>query len=659
MKKLVYILCGLMIVMGTSTCDKFLDVNTDPDFATSETTTVDLRLPWIQHYYAYAWGTAGMRSNTIGGLLTQTYNATAANSLLAAWNPDQASCTTIYQNWYIGAAVNIGPMIKKAEETEAWHYVGAGYCMMAMGFMMMLDLHGELPIQEAFKLKTDPVYDDGKTMYELCIGYLDKAIENFSKTQPVSINTKPLSKGDSWNSGDVKKWLKLCYGLKARYMLRLSKKAEFNGDAILAALANAPQSNSDNTSMKHYNISGDQVNFTVSDPYQTNVLWNCVAYGATQRLTRYYVNLLTNKFTGGSGVIDPRMSKLVPAMMKNVKLDASGKIASYGWFRDVGVDMMESDVRRETGPLTSLFATSTDVTTIYTIADDAARSAFYNSMKDNHRTTLNETAKTVTVVYQKGSAYVSSTDYRRAGDTVYVNMRANSLSTSGRSANDMYYYPAAGFDYVGGTGAFYTRPNSDTDFLTYAEMCFIKAEVYFRKGDLANAHTAYKAGIQAHFDRMQIKLNQWKSAGSANPDEMPMDAAEIAAYMSSAAVCQTAANLKMADIMRQKMIAMGFDLENWNDMRRFNYSAGNIGSFGVVYVDYKRPKEFVATSKITGTSPTDLTYWFRRLSQSAHESNYNLTQLKASNKHAMTNPIWSIPVWWDCATDQEYNGYIK
>jgi hypothetical protein len=88
-------------------------------------------------------------------------------------------------------------------------------------------------------------------------------------------------------------------------------------------------------------------------------------------------------------------------------------------------------------------------------------------------------------------------------------------------------------------------------------------------------------------------------------------------------------------------------MQNWNDMRRFNYSAGNIGSFGVVYRDYKRPYEFTATNVMTGTSPTDITYWMRRFNQSAHESNYNNEQLMASNPLAMQDAIWSDPVWWD------------
>lgn len=180
MKKLIHIAFGLALVFGMSSCEDYLDVNTDPDNPVSETVSPQLRLPWIQNYYAYAWGTASMRTNTIAGIMTQT-GGTAANSLLSSWNPAQSSCTTIYQNFYLGAGVNIDPLIEKAETEGAYHYEGAAYCIKAMGFMMMLDLHGELPVQEAFTGKTNPAYDDGKTMYELCMGYLDKAIENFGK----------------------------------------------------------------------------------------------------------------------------------------------------------------------------------------------------------------------------------------------------------------------------------------------------------------------------------------------------------------------------------------------------------------------------------------------------------------------------------------------
>lgn len=639
MKKILYITVCMAFLLGLSSCEDWLNVNVDPDNPNDQSATPEIRLPWIQHYYMYAWGTANTRTSFIAGLLTYT-SSTSASSRLAAWNPLQSSCTTIYQNWFLGAAVNLNPLISKAEEAGAYHYIGAAYCIKAMGFFMMLDIHGEMPYTEALTGKYNPAYDSGDVIYQGCMADLDKAIEYFSMTQEAG--APALSEGDTWNGGDVAKWIKLCYGLKARYLLQVSKKSIFDPAAVLTALQNAPQSNNDNIIMKHFNVVGDATNFTVGDPYQANTTWDAAAYGSSQRATRWYANLLTNSFTGGSGVIDPRMPKLLPAMMKNIELNSSGGIVSYEWARDIGVDMMNSDVRLNSGPLNASYATAARTLT-YAITDDTDRAAFISSSP--HPYTVSGT--NVSVTYPKGSFYVNSTNYKRAGDTVYVNMRANSMSTGGLSVTDMYYYPTTGELAVAGSGTFFARPDSDSDILTYAEMCFIKAEVYLRQGNAPQAHAAYMAGIQASFDRMQTKLNEWKSSGTTNPDQMPMEPADIAAYMASAAVVQTPAALTMADIIQQKIIAMGLNMQNWNDMRRFNYSAGNIGSFGVVYRDYKRPFEFTATNIMTGTSPSDPAYWFRRFSQSPHESNYNNAQLMLSNPLAMQDAIWSNPVWWD------------
>ena len=228
----------------------------------------------------------------------------------------------------------------------------------------------------------------------------------------------------------------------------------------------------------------------------------------------------------------------------------------------------------------------------------------------------------------------------------------------------MYWYfstnDALNAGAVGSTGSFQTRPVSDFEIMTYHEACFIKAEVLFRKGDKAGALAAYKAGIKAHLDYMQKKLTAWKGQGFSNPDMQPMDDAKIAAYLTSDAVCQNAGDLKMSDIMLQKYVAMGCSLENWNDMRRFNYGAGNIKDFGVVYPDFDRSVLFTGTDKLKGTSKDDPKYWPRRWRLPATlELSYNEAQALAINKHAEDTDIWSYPVWWDCATDAEYEGYLK
>jgi hypothetical protein len=121
--------------------------------------------------------------------------------------------------------------------------------------------------------------------------------------------------------------------------------------------------------------------------------------------------------------------------------------------------------------------------------------------------------------------------------------------------------------------------------------------------------------------------------------------------MSSAAVAQTTGQLTMAKIMQQKFIALSFTQQNWNDMRRFDYSAGDIGSYGVVYPDYDRPFEFGATAatKMTGTSKTDPAYWFRRIMLPTAETQYNSINVLLSNSKALALSVWSMPVWWDTA----------
>lgn len=121
----------------------------------------------------------------------------------------------------------------------------------------------------------------------------------------------------------------------------------FNPDAILECLSKAPQSNSDNILVKCYNSSSDVTDYLLQDPVMTNSNWNVAAYGSNQRLSKYYYDLLTNM--RGAGTVDPRMTKIVPAAMCNIKLNADGKVQSYDWLRSVGVDFYGESARLTAG----------------------------------------------------------------------------------------------------------------------------------------------------------------------------------------------------------------------------------------------------------------------------------------------------------------------
>lgn len=661
MKSLKYMMAaGCLLTLGLSSCSDFLDVNVDPDKPNNTTAEVANRVPWIQRMFMYSAGITNYRTSMIAGVLYSTSGTHGPAAV--TWNFAPGTTTSSYQTWFVETAANLNDLYNKAKAENAYHYMAVADIYHALGFMQMLDLYGEIPYTEALGNSPVPAYDDGKTIFNGCVAKLDEAIKLLSEAQPATAT--PLSKGDLMNGGDAQKWLKMAYGLKARFLLKLSKKAEFDPEAILDCLSKGPQSIDDNSVMPCFNSGQDVTDYLMGDPIMTNGNWNCVAYGTTQRITKYYTDLLTDM--RGAGVEDPRYTKIVPAVMTNIKV-VDGKVQSYDWARSKGVDCHGDCERLKAVGWNSIVAptwaaTNKDIT--YDIADATARDKFVSDIQKLHKTTVDGTK--VKVTYQTGSVYVNSTNYAYAGDTAYVSLRSNSKLTGNQTKeeNDVYWYfstnDALNAGAVGSTGSFQTRPVSDFEIMTYHEACFIKAEVLFRKGDKAGALAAYKAGIKAHLDYMQKKLTAWKGQGFSNPDMLPMDDAKIAAYLASDAVCQNAGDLKMSDIMLQKYVAMGCSLENWNDMRRFNYGAGNIKDFGVVYPGMDRSVLFTGTDKLKGTSKDDPKYWPRRWRLPATlELSYNEAQALAINKHAEDTDIWSYPVWWDCATDAEYEGYLK
>lgn len=592
MKKIAYFFIGIFLLWGSTGCDKWLDINTDPNTATNADPSVSSRLSAIQFYTEYAYGSVGSRAAMITGALTRSVSAGNAHNQLCAWGPIQASATTPYQNWFVGAAANLEDLITKAEAEEAWHYIGTAKLIKAFGFMMMVDWYGEMPYTDALGSNLNPVYDDGETIFNGCLADLEEAIGYFKMTQPVTAT--PLSAGDGWNDGDAGKWLKLAYGLKARWLNNLSKKSSlYNPDAILTALTNAAQSNGESTSVRHYNSASDtDRGILVADPLLTSMMYDCVGMNTYFFVTKWYGDLLTNTFTGGSGVLDPRADKLIPSA--HFKINGSLELV-----RSQLVDMITSDIRLNAGPIRATFT--------------------------------------------GGKWTVSTTNPARMGDSVYVIPYSLGAMYTTLTNDDDTYRGSDGR--ILSTGTFYTRADAPTHLMGYPELCFIKAEVLFRKGDAAGALTAYRNGIRAHMELMNEKLVEY--AVTDNTSKRPIAAADIDAFLASPAVAQNAGQLTMAKIMQQKFIACSYSQQNWNDMRRFNYSAGDIGSFGVVYPDFDRPYEFTATTQMIGTIKTDPRYWFRRIMQPTFETDYNSINLAASNAEALKNSIWSLPVWWD------------
>ncbi len=583
----------LLVLTLFSSCSKnWLDINVDPNTPSSTVASVQSRLAWIQHYYLYAQGTAGTRAGFVTQQLT-FMNSTASNSMIAGWNPAAGMSTTPYQFFFVGAGANFKDMEDKATAENAYHYLGALRTIRAMGFMLMTDWYGEMPYTEALGTIITPKFDNGKVIFEGCLADIDKAIEYFNMTQPST--AVPLSAGDSWNGGDVSKWLKLCYGLKARWLNNLSKKsALYKPDEILAALDKAPLAVGESTVISHADDAADNIgDILFADPVKTSIVFNSAGMNINTLLTKWYVDLLTN--FDNKGVEDPRADKLIPW-------------AEFGYpkklVRSKGVDML-SKIRMESGPIASSFNIK-DV-----------------EIESNGRKVAPH------------SWYVNSANTARWGDTVYIPLKSSSKGFN-NDKSDIYRWKDSqeeGGGTIAASGTFYSRPDAPTHLVAYPEMCFIKAEVLFNKGDKAGAFNAYKEGVKAHIDLMNVKLNSY---GNVNVSKSPMEQTKIDNFLNNG--IGTAANITLAKIMLQKFVALSFSQQNWNDMRRYDFS-------NLVYPGWSVPYEYTVTAAAQTKIPSGKQ--FRRVRQVSHEINYNADNLKASHPNALNDDIWSFPVWWD------------
>ena len=616
------ILCGLgVLALSLTSCNDWLDVNVDPDSPSAESTTYDQRLAHIQFYTNSGLQFGAWR--TTMGMGDWTRSASNGGTYMQAsyWHPVDGQVTTVYQWWFVGAYANVPDMIAKAEAAENWQFAGAGYLIKAYGFMAMTDLHGEMPYTQAVAEPATPEYDTGKTIYLGCFECIDKAIELLEKGRSQDPALPTLAAGDWWNKGDLNKWIKLAYMLKARWINKLNKKGagsyldgKYDADEILRCLDKAMQSNADNTIVNHTDDNGPTHDVLGWDePVDYSPLFSVSGMNSGYMPTKMLYDNLTN--FAGKGVEDPRADHILPwAYSPNrseTGIDAQGIKWNGHWRRTLGVDMA-SDINSQGGPLRAMFNTETN------------------------------------------SWYINSANEARLGDTVYIE---GTSDCKGYFANPSILYCRAGsgkFESAE-SGTFYTRVSSPTYIGTYAECCFIRAEVLFKKGDKAGAYEAYKKGIKASCELMNEKLKVWiaEDASLAEcPSFTPMSDDEINNFLNNG--IGTQGELTMGHILTQKRLALMFSYEIWNDMRRYDFDSNMFFGWSIPAYHYKVAAAMQAI-------PEGKQY--RRWRQCSHEYNYNSKNLQAigaqvpgarmtdsEGNEVMWNrqdDAWTIPVWWD------------
>lgn len=223
----------LIVLMAFSTsCEDYLDVNTDPNNPADG--TVDLVFPAGVSSVAF---TLGGQWQVLGSLWSQHWTqSTGANqyATIDDYNITESYYDRQYSEIYSGALNDLNWVSEKAAEEENWNYYLMAEVMKAYTFQVMVDLYDKIPYGEALAGSDDPTpsFDDGQAIYDDLILRIDNAL---SKDLNAITSTAPGA-DDMVFKGDMDNWVRFANTLKLKIFMRQTAARESVAQAGITAL---------------------------------------------------------------------------------------------------------------------------------------------------------------------------------------------------------------------------------------------------------------------------------------------------------------------------------------------------------------------------------------------------------------------------------------
>lgn len=295
------LLAGSCLLASCNTSD-YLDVNTNPN--APQSVSANLYLAPMLHWMV----TSPQYDGILIGMYAQEWTFTVGETTLS--NFDRMGGVTggsdfggeQWRDVYWSLGQNLIDMMDKSRAQQRWDLLGVGYVLKAWGWQALTDVHGALPIKEAFdQTRTTFDYDSQEFAYQEVQRLLDSAIVNLQRSDG-AVDRAYLASGDHIYDGDRSKWLKLAYGMLATNLNHYSNKSTYNPDSVIALVNRSFASNKDDALLTYPGVNG-----TTDLNFLGRTRNNVTSY----RQTQFVVNLMDG--TAFGGVVDPRMSRMLSA----------------------------------------------------------------------------------------------------------------------------------------------------------------------------------------------------------------------------------------------------------------------------------------------------------------------------------------------------------
>lgn len=241
LKTTISIVCALALTVGcTETYIEGYDVNPN---SPSEVPEANLLTASQVAMFGNVTGElareAAIFMQSQAGLSNQSLEEHARYQMFEGDN--QNDWESIYADW-MDPAVDL---INKAGDANPY-YKGIGLIMKAWAGAYASDIWDAVPFSEAILgiENLNPTYDSQEDVFIQVQSSLSAAISELDK--PEDSNLLLPQSDDLIFNGDIEKWKKLAWTMKARYYNRVSKKYDYTADSIQVCLQNGIASSDDN-----------------------------------------------------------------------------------------------------------------------------------------------------------------------------------------------------------------------------------------------------------------------------------------------------------------------------------------------------------------------------------------------------------------------------
>ena len=190
---------ALLLVTVFSSCEKFLDVNDNPNdpgettlplsakFPAALVSTVNqetLQLNQIGGFFGGYWGTSNNGSSSFYDL--KTYNGSSIRN--------QRGGIPVWENGFNN--ILFFQLIKdEATAANDRFYAGTSKIMQGWLFLRLVDVYNNIPFDQAAKGSefNAPKYEDGKTVYQQAVNLITEGIQDVNNSPEIAFHSLPQS----------------------------------------------------------------------------------------------------------------------------------------------------------------------------------------------------------------------------------------------------------------------------------------------------------------------------------------------------------------------------------------------------------------------------------------------------------------------------------